>query len=200
MTDVRVLRVPVHHLEAVRFARYGSVVQAGDVDADNLNRSPGQMGFMWVHHLLQYPQTPFLATCRYYYRGLRCDYLQRHPESTVVLVPVGRHASVIVLAPTDVQGRPALDEAEGFLLDGSKGVVVEPNTWIRYAYPLFEFADFVYVSSRLDPTQDIEHAYLDRDRGVVLELTLPTPEGQGVQLSPGGAVVALPRRTSHPCA
>jgi ureidoglycolate hydrolase len=198
MTDVRVLRVPVHQLEAARFARYGTLVQAGDVDADNLNRSPGQMGFMWVHRMLQYPRPPFLATCRYYYRGLRCDYLQRHPESTVVLVPVGRHASIIVLAPTAHDGGPALDEAEGFLLDGSKGVVVEPNTWIRYAYPLFEFADFVYVSARLDADQDIEHVYLDRDRGVVLELALPTPEGQGVRRSAGGAVVALPRRTSHP--
>ncbi len=41
MTDVRLLRLPVYQLEAVRFARYGTIVQAGDVDADNLIRSPG---------------------------------------------------------------------------------------------------------------------------------------------------------------
>jgi ureidoglycolate hydrolase len=197
MNEVRVQSVPVHQLEAHRFARYGVVVDAGDVDSTSLNRAPGQMAFMWVHRMLEYPKQPFLATCRYQYRGLRCDYLQRHPASTVVLVPVGRHASVIVLAPDD-HGIPDISKAEGFLLDGTRGVVVEPNTWIRYAFPLFEYADFVYVSARLDAADDIEHVYLDRDHGVVLELTFQPPTGEGVTTSPGGAITGLPPRASAP--
>jgi ureidoglycolate hydrolase len=195
--DIRVQSVPVHHLDAARFAPYGVVVDAGQVDSGTLNRAPGQMGFMWVHRMLEYPKQPFLASCRYYYRGMRCDYLQRHPASTVVLMPVGRHASVIILAP-DAAGQPAIAQAEGFLLDGSKGVVVEPNTRIRYAYPISEYADFIYVSARLDPTDDIEHVYLDRDHGVVLELSFGPPSATGVEFSPGGAVTGLPPRVNHP--
>jgi ureidoglycolate hydrolase len=197
VTDIRVQAVPVHHLDPARFAPYGKLVEVGEVDSQDLNRAPGQMGFMWVHRMLEYPKQPFLATCRYYYRGTRCDYLQRHPASTVVLLPVGRHASVVIFAP-DAGGLPDVARAEGFVLDGSRGVIVEPNTWIRYAYPLTEYADFIYVSARLDPSDDIEHVYLDRDHGVVLEFGFGPPDGAGVQVSPGGAVTALPRRTQHP--
>jgi ureidoglycolate hydrolase len=197
VSEIRVQSVPVHHLDAARFAPYGTLVEAGQVDGDNLNRAPGQMGFMWVHRMLEYPKPPFLASCRYYYRGTRCEYLQRHPASTVVLVPVGRHTSVVIFAP-DADGIPDVERAEGFLLDGSRGVIVEPNTWIRYAYPLTEYADFIYVSARLDPADDIEHVYLDRDLGVVLELSFGPPDVAGVQFSPGGAVTQLPPRLHHP--
>jgi ureidoglycolate hydrolase len=191
VSEIRVVSVPLRHLDSTRFAPYGVVVEAGLPDSKNLNRAPGQMAFMWVHRMLEYSKQPFLATCRYYYRGSRCEFLQRHPSSNVVLVPLGCHPSVILLAP-DASGVPDVERAEGFLLDGSKGVVIEPNTWIRYAYPLTEFADFAYVSARLDPADDIEHVYLDRDLGVVLEFQMRPPEGPGVEYSLGGAVTALP--------
>src|SRR3989442_1376177 len=84
--DIR--RIQVLPLDSQAFNRYGSVVEPGRVDDPSLTRAPGQMAFMWVHQPLQYPKPPFFATCRYYYRGARVEYLQQHPESTVFLVPL----------------------------------------------------------------------------------------------------------------
>jgi hypothetical protein len=70
--------------------------------------------------------------------------------------------------------------------------VVNPGIWIRYAYPLLETADFAYVSARVDPEDDIERAYIERDQGITLEWYFAAPEGPGVQTTPGGAVLHLP--------
>ncbi len=196
MSEPRVLRVPVRPLDADSFAAYGSVIEAGDVDSPTLNRAPGQMAFMWVHRTLEYPRMPFLATCRYLFRGSRCDYVQRHPGSTVVLIPLGADPSVIWFLP-DRDGHPDVDRAEPLLLDGTKGVVVAPGVWIRYAYPLLASADFAYVSARVDPEEDIERAYLERDDGVVLEWYVGPPVGEGVETTPGGAVLKLPLATGR---
>lgn len=186
-----VRRVPVRPLESHAFARYGSVVEAGAVDDPSLNRAPGQMAFMWVHRDLVYPRMPFVATCRYLYRGARCDYVQRHPGSTVVLVPVDRRPSVIWFLP-DMDGRPDVEQAEAVLLDGTRGIVVSPNTWVRYAYPVTDAADFAYVSARLDPEEDIERVYLERDHDTVLEWYFDLPRGEGIETTAGGAVLKLP--------
>jgi hypothetical protein len=167
---------------------------AGETDDPTLNRAPGQMAYMWVHQFLTYPKPPFIATCRYLYRGARCEYVQRHPASTVVLIPLDGHPSVVWMIP-DRDGRPDLDEAEAVLLDGHRGIVVDPGVWIRYAYPLVDTADFAYVSARVDPEDDIERVYLERDSGVVLEWYLDAPDGPGVRLTPGGAVLGLPSRS-----
>jgi ureidoglycolate hydrolase len=184
-------RVPVRPLSVSGFAPYGSVVQAGDVDDPTLNRAPGQMAFMWVHQTLAYPRSPFIATCRYVYRGARCDYVQRHPESTVVLIPIDGKPSVVWMIP-DADGSPDIEGAEAVLLDGHRGIAVNPGIWIRYAYPLTDTADFAYVSARVDPEEDIERFYLERDHGTVLEWYFDVPPGDGVQTTPGGAVLRLP--------
>ena len=191
MATPAVHRVAVRPLDVTGFAPYGSVIQAGDVDDPTLNRAPGQMAFMWVHRTLAYPRTPFIATCRYVYRGSRCEYVQRHPESTVVLVPIDGKPSVVWFLP-DANGVPDIERAEAVLLDGRRGIAVSPNTWLRYAYPLTDVADFAYVSARVDPEDDIERVYLERDHGTVLEWFFDTPRGEGVQTTPGGAVLKLP--------
>jgi ureidoglycolate hydrolase len=188
-------RVPVRPLEPSSFARYGSIVEAGAVDDPSLNRAPGQMAFMWVHRDLQYPRMPFIATCRYIYRGARCDYVQRHPESTVVLIPIDGKPSIIWFLP-DANGLPDTERAEAILLDGTRGIVISPSTWIRYAYPVTDTADFAYVSARVDPEEDIERAYLERDQGTVLEWYFDLPLGKGIETTPGGAVLKLPLRGS----
>jgi hypothetical protein len=146
---------------------------------------------MWVHQQLQYPKTPFIATCRYYARGARCEYLQKHPASTVVLIPLDGNPSVIWVAP-DRDGEPDLAGARAFLLDGRRGVVVNPGVWIRYAYPILATADFAYISAREDPEDDIVRRQIERDDGVVLEWYIAAPAGEGVELTAGGAVTRLP--------
>jgi ureidoglycolate hydrolase len=188
-----VRRVQVRPLDSEAFKRYGSVLEPGRVDDPTLNRAPGQMAFMWVQQMLRYPKPPYFATCRYYYRGTRVEYLQQHPESTVFLVPLDGNPSVIMLAP-DLEGQPDVDAVEAVLLDGRRGIVVNPGVWIRYAYPILNTADYAYVSARIDPEDDIRRVYLDHDRGLVLEWYFGAPSEPGVVLSESGAVLRLPAK------
>ena len=55
-----------------------------------------------------------------------------------------------------------------------------------------EAADFAYVSARVDPEEDIERVYLERDHDTVLEWYFDLPAGEGVETTPGGAVLKLP--------
>jgi ureidoglycolate lyase len=194
--EPRVHRVAAQPLDAQAFAPFGTVIEAGDVDSPSLNRAPGQMAFMWVHRSLEYPRTPFVATCRYLFRGARCEYVQRHPASTVVLVPLDGQPSVIWFMP-DADGSPDIARAQAVLLDGHRGIVVAPGVWLRYAYPVLDTADFAYVSARVDPEEDIERVYLERDQGVVLEWYVDQPRGEGVETTPGGAVMKLPLATGR---
>jgi ureidoglycolate hydrolase len=189
-------RVPVRPLDPASFAAFGDIVQAGDVQDPSLNRAPGLMAFMWVHTTLAYPRMPFVATCRYVYRGARCEYVQRHPESTVVLIPIDGKPSVIWFLP-DANGKPDVAGAQAVLLDGEAGIVVKPNVWLRYAYPVTDRADFAYVSARVDPEEDIERVYLERDHNTVLEWYYDVPTGVGVETTSGGAVVKLPAESGR---
>jgi ureidoglycolate hydrolase len=193
VAELTVHRVAARPLDTEAFKRFGSVVEPGAADDPTLNRAPGQMAFMWVHQFLTYPKPAFIATCRYHYRGTRCEYVQRHPASTVVLIPTDGKPSVIWLMP-DRDGKPDLDQAEAILLDGRRGIVVNPGFWIRYAYPVVDTADFAYVSARVDPEDDIERVYLERDHGTILEWYFDLPLGEGVQTTPGGAVLRLPAK------
>jgi ureidoglycolate hydrolase len=188
---MKVIRVPVRSLERSAFAEFGSIVEAGSIEDENLNRAPGHMAFLWVHRDLVYPRTPYIATSRYYYRGTRCEYLQRHPASTVVLIPMDGKPSVIMVAPDD-GGQPNLAEAQAILLDGRRGIVVDPGIWLRYAYPVADQADFAYVSARVDPEEDIDRVFLEDTLDSVLEWYFDMPLGVGVEFSPGGAVLKLP--------
>jgi ureidoglycolate hydrolase len=191
MPQIDVRRIAVEPLEAAAFTPFGSVVEPGDAGDQTLNRAPGHMAYMWVHQQLQYPKLPFIATCRYYFRGARCEYLQKHPASTVVLIPLDAKPSVIWVA-LDRDGDPDLAGARAVLLDGRRGVVLNPGTWIRYAYPVLDTADFAYISAREDPEEDIVRRHVERDNNVVLEWFVDTPAGDGVGVSAGGAVTRLP--------
>jgi hypothetical protein len=111
----------------------------------------------------------------------------------VVLVPLGATPSVIWLAPDDDR-QPDIGKASAIFLDGSRGLVINPGVWVRYAYPVGHFADFAYVSARVDPEEDIERVNLEDKFGLVLEWYFGAPEGAGVGFSKGGAVVSLPPR------
>ncbi len=193
MAEFEVRRIQVQPLNTEAFKRYGRVVEPGRVDDPTLNRAPGQMAYMWVHQLLQYPKPPYFATTRYYYRGARVEYLQQHPESNVLLVPLDGNPSVVMFAP-DKDGEPDLDGVQAVLLDGHRGLIVNPGVWLRYAYPILETADYVYVTARIDPEDDIRRVYLDRDHGIVLEWYFGAPTAAGVTLSESGAVLGLPAK------
>jgi ureidoglycolate hydrolase len=193
-------RIAVEPLSSESFARFGSVIRAEAMDSPNLNRAPGNLGVLWVQRALSFPGQAYLGTLRYYYRGVRCEFVQRHPESTVVLIPLGGRPSVVVAAGAAPDGSPSLSDAHAFLLDGSAGIVFHPNIWLRYAYPIGEFTDFAYITQRVDPetantTDDTVRCNLDQEFSSVLEFAFSQPEGDEYEFGPGGVVrVGPPRR------
>lgn len=189
--DLTVQRVPVEPVNDDLLGELGCTIGPRTVDDPSLNRAPGQMAFLWVHSMLEHTGQPFIATTRYRYRGARCDYLQRHPQSTLILVPSDGRPSVVFVAP-DIAGEPDLDKVRALLLSGQNGIALNPGVWVRYAYPVLETADLVQVSSRLRPEDDIERVDLEASRSTVLEWYFAAPREPGVVLSPGGAVLSLP--------
>ena len=197
---ISVRQLPVQRLNRSAFQPFGAVIEPETADSPNLNRSPGNLGMLWVQKALEFPTQPYMCCLRYYYRGGRCEFLQKHSASTVVLIPLGMRPSAFVVAPNDGQGRPAVEQATSFLLDGSKGVILHRGTWVRYAYPLGEFVDFAYVTQRVDPatantTDDTVRANLDTEMGFVFDLVFDVPAGVGYEHGQSGAMVAGPPRT-----
>ena len=199
VNEVVVRSLPIHHLERTSFEEFGSLIAPETQDSPNLNRAPGNMGFLWVQKALEFPKQAYMCTLRYYHRGTRVEFLQKHPESTITLIPLGGRASVIVVSPEGSNGRPDIDHARAFLLDGTKGIVMHRGTWLRYAYPLGEFVDFAYITQRVDPatansTDDTVRSNLETEFGFVLDLVFRVPEGSGTETGPSGALIAGPRR------
>ena len=111
--EIRVRQLPIEHLDPTMFEPFGAVVGPETADSPHLNRSPGNMGFLWIQRALEFPKQPYLGALRYYYRGMRCEFLQKHPASTIVLIPLGGQASVIYVALDDGSDQPDLDTAPG---------------------------------------------------------------------------------------
>jgi ureidoglycolate hydrolase len=193
--ELEVRRLPIQHLDAAAFEPYGVILGPETADSPNFNRAPGNLGFLWVQRAMEFPTQPYLGSLRYYYRSMRCAYMQKHPASTIVLIPMGGQASVIYLAVDDGADRPDPATLQAVLLDGRNGVVLHPGTWVRYAFPVGPWVDFAYVTQRVDPatantTDDTVRFQLHEEYGIVLDVEFARPVG--AELGPGESVTALP--------
>jgi ureidoglycolate hydrolase len=201
VSEPAVVRLPVQPLDAALFEPFGAVIGPESPESPRLNRAPGNLGFLWIQKALEFPRQAYVGSLRYYYRGTRCEFLQKHPESTVVLIPLGYAPSVIYVAIDDGRDRPDLTTVRAFLLEGGRGVILHRGIWIRYAYPLGRFADFAYLTQRVDPatanvSDDVVRCRLDETFGRVLDLEFQ-PDNNA-ELGAGGAVISgPPRRPPH---
>ena len=191
-----VRRLAVEHLDRVAFEPFGAVIAPESADSPNLNRASNNLGYLWVQKELEFPGRAYMCSLRYYYRGNRCEFVQKHPGSTITLITLGMHPAAVVVVP-DAGGRPDLDAARAFLITGATGVVIHRGVWVRYAYPLGAYVDFAYVTQRVDPatantSDDVVRVNLDTELGFVFDLEFASPEGDGYELGPSGAVVAGP--------
>ena len=191
-----VRRLAVEHLDRVAFEPFGAVIAPETADSPNLNRASNNLGYLWVQKELEFPGRAYMCSLRYYYRGNRCEFVQQHPASTITLITLGMHPAAVVVVP-DAGGRPDVDAARAFLIAGATGVVIHRGVWVRYAYPLGAYVDFAYVTQRVDPatantSDDVVRVNLDTELGFVFDLEFASPEGDGYELGPSGAVVAGP--------
>ena len=193
---VGVRRLAVERLDRTAFEPFGAVIAPETADSPNLNRAANNLGYLWVQKELEFPGRAYMCSLRYYYRGNRCEFVQKHPASTITLITLGVHPAAFVVVP-DVDGRPDVDAARAFLVTGGTGVVIHRGTWVRYAYPLGAYVDFAYVTQRVDPatantTDDVVRVNLDSELGFVFDLEFAPPADDDYQLGPSGAVVAGP--------
>ena len=77
MSNLDVRSLSVQPLEATAFHPFGAVIAPETADSPSLNRSPGNLGFLWVHKELEFPKAAHMCSLRYYYRGNRCEFLQK---------------------------------------------------------------------------------------------------------------------------
>ena len=191
-----VRRLAVERLDRVAFEPFGAVIAPETADSPNLNRASNNLGYLWVQKELEFPGRAYMCSLRYYYRGNRCEFVQKHPASTITLIALGMHPAAVVVVP-DAGGRPDVDAARAFLITGATGVVIHRGVWVRYAYPLGAYVDFAYVTQRVDPatantSDDVVRVNLDTELGFVFDLEFAPPEGDGYEHGPSGAVVAGP--------
>ena len=191
-----VRRLAVEHLDRVAFEPFGAVIAPETADSPNLNRASNNLGYLWVQKELEFPGRAYMCSLRYYYRGNRCEFVQKHPASTITLIALGMHPAAVVVVP-DAGGRPDVDAARAFLITGATGVVIHRGVWVRYAYPLGAYVDFAYVTQRVDPatantSDDVVRVNLDTELGFVFDLEFAPPDGDGYEFGPSGAVVAGP--------
>lgn len=199
MDNLTVHKLSVHPIESNAFAPFGSVIAPETADSPSMNRSPGNLGFLWVHKQLEFPNPAYICSLRYYYRGNRCEFLQKHPNSTVTLIPVSG-LSAIIVAPDGRDDYPDIDAAQAFLLEPGRGAVLNCGVWLRYAFPLGKFADFAYVTQRVDPatanvSDDVVRVDLDSAMKTVFDLAFDVPMGEGYTLTSSGALASGPDRS-----
>jgi len=192
-------KLAVEPLTRELFAPFGALIAPESKDSPNLNRAPGNLSMLWVQKELEFPDRSYMCTLRYYYRGNRCEFIQKHPASTVTLITLGSASSVIIVVPDNGNDQPVVERARAFLLEGAKGVVVNRGVWVRYAYPVGAFADFAYVTQRVDPTtanttDDVVRMNLANELGFVFEFELAPPQGSEYSQDPSGAVTSGPER------
>ena len=195
-----VRRLTVERLDREAFEPFGALIAPETPDSPRLNRAPGNLGFLWVQKALEFPKQAYMCTVRYYHRGNRCEFVQKHPGSTVTMITLGMAPAVFIVAPDAGEDRPDVDAARAFLLAGGTGVVIDRGVWVRYAYPVGEYADFAYVTQRVDPatanvSDDVVRVNLDRELGFVFDFDFAPPDGPGYEHGPSGAITAGPPRS-----
>lgn len=138
------------------FAPFGQVIDRGDMEME-----------------LRGEEEFHLNVLSYDHRPLVCDHLNRHHRATQALVALAGRPTLVVVAPAEYDFADAddLGSIRAFVCDGTAGINLAIATWHWGPYPLMDRVDLVNVQGKFFET-DNEVAYLERDLGVVVQVTL----------------------------
>ncbi len=110
--------------DPVLFAPYGSFVEPPPVAgqraffSDHLvPRAEASAPVLHVNHVA--PSALPLTVTR----------LERHPHAAQIFIPLSVSRYVTLVMPSDANGEPLPDQALGFLMPGTVGVVYHPGVW-----------------------------------------------------------------------
>ncbi|MEO7430130.1 MAG: ureidoglycolate lyase [Acidimicrobiales bacterium] len=151
-----VFAIQAEPLTAEAFAPFGQVIATGDMVMELRH------GERFHLNVLSYDRHPLV-----------CDHLNRHRRATQALVALAGRPTLVVVAPPelDFSSRQHLSAVRAFVCDGTAGINIALSTWHWGPYPLMDHVDLVNVQGA-GFADDNEIAYLERDLGVVVTVTL----------------------------
>ncbi len=175
MADVRQLKVQL--LTEETFARFGMVVAAQKREPDFRGGSGTQL---WDLNC-EIDGTLQLGFVRVPYQPLRFKLMEQHYGVMQTFIPLGGPPAVVGLAPPTPRGTlPKPEDVTAFLLDGTKGYILDRNTWHGLdRFPIYPpTGDWVILTDR-ETTADLK-ASGPGQGGVDLTTTIDFEELYGV--------------------
>ncbi len=144
-------------LTARAFAPFGQVIEADPSTAETVDD-----GYAIRHHAVAALDmrggAPLLSIRRARPRPLVAHMLERHPESTEAIVPLGGR-DWLALVAEDAEGLPGMGNLRLFRCRGDQGLQYGRNVWHHPVIALHEGQDFL-VADRERPEDDAETADL----------------------------------------
>ena len=169
-TEVDTIRTPLVVFTTESFSPYGI---CHEIPAREPDRRAGTHAALWTLGDLEYTlKAPFVGLVRYYQRGFVCSTMERHPGETQTFIPVGGMPSIVAVAEPNDQPLPDPATFRGFLLDGTKGLTLHRGTWVRHFYPIGDHADYVVITGRRTPQDDVDNIDLVEGWHVQFEFIL----------------------------
>ena len=153
----RTFTVKAEPLTPERFAPFGQVIGTDEVRME-----------------LRGTERFHLDIISYDRKPVRAAVLNRHYNATQALVALDAKPSLILVGPpeADFSSESDLETLRAFVCDGSLGINLALRTWHEGPFPLGPHVDLVNVQGRHVLENDNEVAHLERDLGVVVEVTL----------------------------
>ena len=124
MTSVHTIKVETLSQES--FSPFGQVIQAGGREPDLRGASGMQMWALDFH----IEGTMQVAMVRVPFQGLGFKTMEQHQDVSQGFIPMGGPPSVVAVASaTEPDSAPRPEDVRAFLLDGTKGYILNVNTW-----------------------------------------------------------------------
>jgi ureidoglycolate lyase len=147
--DARVRRVRAEAITTERYAAYGAIVRAGDAASARSANHGTASAWDALATLVNARGDAARATASLFrcapHAGdvLAVRWLERHPTSTQLFVPMGAARYLVVVARGD--DAPDLDTLAAFVVEGAQAITYAPGVWHHPMVVLDADVDFVNV-------------------------------------------------------
>lgn len=85
---------------------------------------------------------------------LTIDRIERHPFAAQCFFPLDVSRYVVMVMPSDVEGKPVPEQALGIVIPGTMGVIYHPGVWHLPATVIDRAGHFTVLMWRGGPLQD----------------------------------------------
>jgi ureidoglycolate lyase len=147
--------IEVRELTKESFKPFGCLVEVPEKEPD-ITR--GNLEWWGNLYDLSFSDTSSLGFLRIIRNHFRVDYLERHVKAPEIFIPI-RGTGIMPFAPASLaeESKAVPDETAltAFLLDGTKGLVVDPGVWHSPGIALSDALDFI-LTVRKDTSDDID--------------------------------------------